>query len=338
MPTLEGRLGRWEVEHLHYWKDRGVMPAARQQLPLVGWRTKIATIGSCFAAHLARVLDGRGFTIGMHPAGIWYNTPSMAQELERIFGDSSLEDEPLWQTEEGRWVHPFKDYGRTFGSREELLQWSAQVDAQAHRLFSTAELVIVTLGLTEVWESTATGRVLVQIPPPDVFRRGIARFRPTNFGQNRANLERIYQTIKWHTNARMIFTVSPVPLYATFRDLDVRIANMISKSTLRAAVADLVSEHPDVLYFHSYEIATSLDRPQLMFETDGRHVRSAGVELIVDEFLRTFGDPSVVPPPADLDWLDERLAAPDPVVPASPLWRRIRRRLQRLTWRLGWRK
>lgn len=335
MPIFRGSLGRWEVEHLHYWKDRGLLPTPVRRVPLLGRNTPIATMGSCFADNLARVLDERGFTIGMHPAGVWYNTASMAQELEHLFGDASLADEPFWQTSAGRWVHPFKAYHRQFDTREELVAWSDSIDAQARALFSNAQVVAVTLGLTEVWESTVTGHTLIQIPPPDVYRSGGARFRPTHVAENLANLERIYRTLKRHTKAELVFTVSPVALYATFRDMDVRVANTISKSTLRAALADLIHEHPDVHYFHSYEIATALDRPQQLYEDDGRHVRKQGVELIMDEFLRMFGDESVTLPPADLAWLEQRLSAPDPV-PVSALRSRITRRVRRVLSRMGW--
>jgi hypothetical protein len=335
MPILEGTLGRWEVPHLHYWKDRGLLPDRARAAPLVGCTTRIATIGSCFASHLARVLDERGFTIGMHPGGIWYNTASMAQELEHLFGERNLDSEPAWETSAGQWVHPFKDYHKQFPTQAALAAWSADIDARARKLFSTADVIVVTLGLTEVWESTASGLTFIQIPVPDLFRRGCARFRPTTVEENRANLERIYQIVKRHTRAEMVFTVSPVPLYATFRDMDVRIANTISKSTLRSALADLLAAHPDVHYFHSYEIATALDRPQALFEDDARHVRRRGVELIMDEFLRTFGDASIAVPQRDAAFLEEQLTTPDPQVPSSQLHRRIRRRIRRLFWRLA---
>jgi hypothetical protein len=276
----------------------------RHGQPIVGRQTRIATIGSCFANRLVHVLEERGFAVAIHPGGLWYNTGSIAQELEHLFGDITLRDEPRWQADDGMWIHPFKDYHERFRTLDELEAWSEAIDDEARRMFESAEVVVVTLGLTEVWYSTATGRPLIHIPPPDLFKHGAGTFRPTHFEENRANLERIYETIAQHTQARLIVTVSPVPLYATFRDMDVRVANAISKSTLRAAVADLICSHPDVLYFHSYEIASSLNQPQLLFEPDGRHVRPAAVELIIAEFLKMFGDASLDPPVVDTSWLE----------------------------------
>jgi hypothetical protein len=214
----------------------------------------------------------------------------MAQELAYLFGESDYADEPLWQDDDGLWIHPFKDYHKRFETREQLIEWSGNIDADARRLFSEADVIVVTLGLTEVWESVQTGRPFIHIPPPDVFRKGVARFRPTSFRDNVDSLERLHRTISSFTKAHLIVTVSPIPLYATFRDMDVRVANTISKSILRAAVAEFLLEHRDVEYFHSYEIASGLERPQELFEDDARHVKPGGVKLLIDQFMKMFAD------------------------------------------------
>ena len=55
MPSLHSRLGTWELENVHAWSDRALeirAPAVR----LVGPETRVATIGSCFAAELASMM------------------------------------------------------------------------------------------------------------------------------------------------------------------------------------------------------------------------------------------------------------------------------------------
>jgi len=303
MPRLKGSLGTWDLKYLHYWKDRGALPGAIA-VPIVNQNTRVATIGSCFAEEIVRVLSDRGFEIAMHPSGLWYNTFSIAQEFEHMFQESPYEEEPLWHTNDGFWIHPFKDYHKKFSSREELLGWSNQIDLRAKKLFTEADVIVITLGLTEIWESIRTGNIFTQLPPPDIFEQGVARFRPSTFQENLANLERVYSLIRKNGSAKIIITVSPVPLYATFRNLDVRIANNISKSTLRTAVAEIVEAHEDVYYFHSYEIVTAVDYPGMFMKEDKRHVREMGVELIMDEFLRTYGVPSLKVKPRDISWLE----------------------------------
>jgi hypothetical protein len=107
-------------------------------------------------------------------------------------------------------------------------------------------------------------------------------------------LERIHELMQQHNpECRLLITVSPVHLWATFRqDLDVISASCNSKSTLRAAVDEFVSAHDNVHYFPAYEMAT-IYRP-LMAQTyfsqgkENFHVNKDTVSFIMDQFFRYF--------------------------------------------------
>ncbi len=154
-----------------------------------------------------------------------------------------------------------------------------------------------------------------------------------------ADLERIRAVIRDRLGAAMVLTVSPVPLHTTFTPLDVRIANMESKSRIRAAVSELVDRHPDVHYFHSYEMTVTAERQGDYFRDDGRHVHRHAVRYIVSEFLRLFADPSLHLADVDTSWLtpiEKTAAVPSkaskegPVARRSvPAWRRVARRARR---------
>ena len=139
--------------------------------------------------------------------------------------------------------------------------------------------------------------------------------------------------------ATLVVTTSPVPLHATFTKLDVRVANMESKSRIRAAVSEFVERHPDVRYFHSYEMVMTAERQSDYFREDGRHVHRHAVKYIVSEFLRLFGDPSLQMADVDSSWLTpiEKTAAtvgPQPKAPRPPrppvsFPRRVARKVRR---------
>ena len=93
--------------------------------------------------------------------------------------------------------------------------------------------------------------------------------------------------------AAMVLTTSPVPLHSTFTALDVRVANIESKSRIRAAMSEFVDRHPDVRYFHSYEMVVTAERQSDYYREDGRHVHRHAVRYIVAEFLRLFADPAL---------------------------------------------
>ena len=144
------------------------------------------------------------------------------------------------------------------------------------------------MGLTEVWFSPSTGNAYNQLIPPKSYKKLKPIFKQTKFNENYENLKKIVDILSEHTKAKIIFTVSPVPLYCTFSKLDVRVANSISKSTLRSSVAEILDYSDNLCYFHSYEIATTMDDPLSIMENDGRHVSEKGISLIMDSFLDTF--------------------------------------------------
>jgi GSCFA family protein len=338
MPTLKGRLGEWHLDDLHNWSDRGLLIGAPID-PLIGQGTKVATIGSCFASELASMMGKVGIIGGMHPGGLFYSTATIRQELERIAGGwPAREAEASWSVD-GGWVDPFRDYGTIHGDEAVLVHEREAADAAADELFRGAGVVVATLGLIETWRNKATGNTYRQIPHPAVFDALSAEFHRLTVAEMLDDLERIRAVVRDTLGAALVLTTSPVPLHSTFTKLDVRVANMESKSRIRAAVSEFVDRHPDVRYFHSYEMVVTAERQSDYFREDGRHVHRHAVKYIVSEFLRHFGDPALQMTDVDSSWLTpiEKTAAtvgPQPAPRKAPrppvsLPRRVVRKVRR---------
>jgi hypothetical protein len=113
--------------------------------------------------------------------------------------------------------------------------------------------------------------------------------------------------------ARIILTVSPVPLVATATDRHVVAATTYSKAVLRVA-AEHATRHRDVVYFPAYEIVTSSAASNDVFEPDRRTVSKKAVDTVMDAFLSrcdTTGT-RVQPAPApaaDTSTLSSKIAA-----------------------------
>lgn len=294
---LKTRRGDYEVPHLMRWSERQPQPGVDSGgSALVGRSTAMATIGSCFAERVVEVLQARGFDATFHPGGLQYNTFSLAQEFDHLFGpDDPYCDDDFVLGVDGKWEHLFRKALRA-PDRDALLARQVAIDEEARQAYRRAELIVITLGLTEIWERQRDGLVAVGVPPQPTFGQGGFRFRNSTVAENLANLLRIRNRLAEHTDAKLLVTVSPVPLSATFRDLDIITANCESKSRLRAAVADLREAHPDVHYFHSYELVSHWQGQGTFFLPDGRHVSPQGVAFIMNEFLRMHGAPDVKPP------------------------------------------
>ena len=302
MPTLKSRLGDWELDHLHAWSDREERIRA-ETVRLIDRSTKVATIGSCFAQELAKVMGTVDIHGGMHPGGLFYSTATIRQELERIAGGwPERAADPAWHIADG-FVDPFRDYDTRYPDEAALLAARAEADAAADVLFEGAQVVVVTLGLIETWRSPTTGNTYRQIPHPAEFPSLGAVFHRLTVSEMLDDLERIRTVVREHLGAELVVTTSPVPLHTTFTALDVRVANVESKSRIRAAVSEFVDRHPDVRYFHSYEMVVTAERQSDYFRDDGRHVHRHAVRYIVSRFLDLFGDPDLRLPDVDTSWI-----------------------------------
>ncbi|HTY23767.1 MAG TPA: GSCFA domain-containing protein [Desulfomonilaceae bacterium] len=272
--------------------------------------TRIASMGSCFAREIKNVLIREGFSYiteeTHHPAAIhasaaWervYNVFCMRQIFEYTFGD--------WNAAKRWWEAPvsgkIQDPFRRIVLYDTLEQ--AEADFVTHKLCSRsalerAEVLILTLGLTEIWEDAIDDSVICLPSGPYVNEGGDMgryRFRVSRYAENLENLERIHQIMALHNPAcRIIITVSPVHLWATFReDSDVISASCNSKSTLRAVADEFVARHENAYYFPAFEMATiyqpMMGRPIFAEGRENFHVNSETVELIMKGFFEFYCD------------------------------------------------
>ena len=239
----------------------------------------------------------------MHPSRLFYDTRSIRQEIERMFGGwPEYATEPYWRVR-GGFVHPFKDYKRVFATEADLKEWSDELDRKAESLFSSAEVVVITLGLIEAWKQPRTGNFYTEIPHPDNFESLGAKLYRLSVSEMFDDLQRIREVLREHTQAEIIITVSPIPLHATMTPLDIRVANIESKSRIRAAVSEFIDRFPDVHYFHSYEIVTTAERLGDFMLEDGRHVHRKAVDYVICEFLKMFAREELTIPEVDISWL-----------------------------------
>lgn len=288
--------------------EHGVYPLPTDSGLHIDRNTPIASMGSCFAREIRKVLLKYEYNYileetekwaACHASAAWertYNTFSMRQIFDYTFNE--FNPNIRW------WVSP--DTGKVQDPYRRIILYEsieeAEKDFESHieaskKAITRAEVFILTLGLTEIWENIHDNSVICLPSGPYVNEGGDMtdyRFRVSRYQENLENLESIYQTLKVNNpDCRLIITVSPVHLWATFRDdMDVISANCNSKATLRAVADQFVCNHDDVFYFPSYEIATSFN--QLMNISpfvEGKenfHINQGTVDLIMEHFFKYF--------------------------------------------------
>jgi len=302
---------------------------------------KVATAGSCFAQNIARYLKKSGFhflvTESAHPIlpaavaerhgyglysarfGNIYTARQLLQLFDRAYGVFAPAEDTWPASDGGGVVDPFRPTIEPGGyaSEAELRADRDHHLGKVRKMFETLDIFVFTLGLTEGWESVKDGAVFPLCPGVSGGRFDPARHRFHNFRVSEviADLTAFIAKLRGvNPGARIIFTVSPVPLAATMSGNHVLAATTYSKSVLRAAAQEVVETHDGVFYFPSYEIISGAPAAARYFAEDMRNVTEEGVAHVMSVFLRHAAgiEPAEAAPAAH--------AEPDPTIAAAREW------------------
>ena len=272
---------------------------------------KFFCAGSCFARNIEEHLIYRDIPVlsrrivspkeeyPKRPTGIVnkFTTASILNELKWLVQPHDPE-EALVETQKG-WVDLQLMESQPPVSLERGIERRRYIESEYFPRIREADVVVMTLGLTEVWFDALHEIYLNAAPPLWSVRRSPARFwfERTDVAFNLGALEDIHALLKrLNPAAKIVVTVSPVPLDTTFTSDDILVANTYSKSALRAAAQAFAEAHDDVDYFPSYELVM-LSRRDAAFWLDYRHVEDEAVGRVVSAFISSYiGDVAVADP------------------------------------------
>lgn len=266
---------------------------------LLSQNERVASAGSCFARHIASNLRDHGFNYFCTEPGAEYSanfgniytTLQLWQLLERAYGRFAPEDR-VWRRGE-RYVDALRPraFPDGFTSSEAVLEAESQHLAEVRRLFEGMDTFIFTLGLTEGFCSAVDGTAYPVCPGKDVGEFDPRRyvFRNLDVSENVDFLAKFIEGLRAvNPAARIILTVSPVPLVATMEDRSVIQSTVYSKSVLRVCADEIRRRFDNVEYFWSYEIVTATYNTDRYFEPDRRSVNALGVAHVMRSFFRHF--------------------------------------------------
>lgn len=301
------------------WKrtERGRKLTVRN-IPIINRSSKIFTMGSCFALEIRHELRRRGFDVYPKYDEIefdqtsqildslpdrdninHYDTFTIRQEVELAFGQSHYRPEDFWEVRDSainkvmRRDSVYQDpYRKNIYAADAagILEVSRKVGGAIRDGLERADVYVFTLGLIESWLNTANGLYVCSYPGTGG-GGGAAQtvLHVGTFQENYENLKRVCDLIFGaFPQKHIILTVSPVALERTFRDMDVVVANMESKTLLRAAAGQICREYPNVHYLPSFELFAYHD----LAHDNGRHATRDGVETVLDLFDRCFMEPA----------------------------------------------
>ncbi|WP_151447303.1 GSCFA domain-containing protein [Lacisediminimonas profundi] len=280
---------------------------------------KVATMGSCFAQHISRHISAAGLDYlvtekapeGMEPDvaralgygvfsaryGNVYTVRQAVQLFDRAFGRFEPA-EGVWARGD-RYVDAFRPQiePEGFGTADEVREASVVHLKHVRDVFTQADWIVFTLGLTEAWRSKLDGAIYPTAPGVAGGSFSPDRHEFVNFtaGEVRDDLLALSSRIAdVNPKAKILLTVSPVPLIATYEKRHVLVSTTYSKAALRVAADEAERMLGNVIYFPSYEIITSPAAGGRYYADDLREVTEQGVKHVMRIFSKHFL-PAVLP-------------------------------------------
>jgi hypothetical protein len=297
--------------------------------PLIGKATKVTAFGSCFAEHIAAHLGALGYNLSKDRVPNIYisrmgegmvNTYAILQQFEWAL-ENVKPPENLW--------HGY--HCEEFGYDEEIRKTTRQV-------FSETEVFVITLGLSEIWYDEATGGIFWRAVPMKCYDASRHKFRVCSFAETKDNISQIYEMIRKHVpRAKTVFTLSPIPLAATFRPVSIITANSVSKAILRAALDEFYRDNSaqlnqSLFYFPSFEIVNDLFQDK--FDMDFRHPHRHIVSFVTKVFEAVYCEGGVTMEQMDVLLRETRQAQGEITTVSESVPRTLRNLIRFLRGRL----
>jgi hypothetical protein len=280
---------------------------------------KVATMGSCFAQHIAKHIAASGLhyyitekapedleaaeaqrrNYGVFSAryGNMYTVRQALQLFQRAFGIFEPH-ERVW-SRGSSYVDPFRPQiePNGFASSDAVIAATEAHLACVREMFLNANWIVFTLGLTEAWRSKVDGAIYPSAPgvAGGSFDSNTHEFINFTVDQVRSDLSQLINEVgSINPGVKFLLTVSPVPLIATYENRHVLVSTTASKAILRVVADEATRTFKNVWYFPSFEIITSPAAGNNYFEDDLRGVRSIGVAHVMRAFTESF-----LAPPSD---------------------------------------
>ncbi|MCC0005439.1 MAG: GSCFA domain-containing protein [Methylobacteriaceae bacterium] len=278
---------------------------------------RVATAGSCFAQEIAMRLQASGYHYYLAERapeqmsaaearrqnyfmyscryGNIYTTAQLLQLIDRAYGRFKPEIDFWVRPEDGRYVDPFRPRIEPagFATVEEMHADREKHLAAVRTMIETMDVFVFTFGHTETWRHKKDGAILQLAPgvaggewDPDVYE-----FYNMSVGEVvrdfTAALDRITAI---NPRVRVVLSVSPVGIIATYEDRHVAVSNSAVKAILRAAADEVVRARPNVAYFPSYDLATVSANVPRFYGEDTRRINPYGADRAMEIFFEHFTD------------------------------------------------
>lgn len=280
---------------------------------------RVATAGSCFAQEIAHRLQSSGYTYYLAerpPAdmsaaeaerrnyamyscryGNLYTTAQFLQLIDRAYGRFTPQLDYWTRPEDGRFVDPFRPRIEPDGyaTIDEMRADREQHLASVRDMLETMDVFIFTFGHTETWRHKPDGAILQLAPgvAGGEWDENVYEFYNMTVSEVvRDFLAAVDRIREVNPRVRIILSVSPVGIIATYEDRHVIVSNMAVKSILRAAADEVVRARPNIAYLPSYDLVNVSPNAARFYRDDTRRINPHGIDRTMKMFFDHFTDQS----------------------------------------------
>ena len=281
---------------------------------------RVATAGSCFAQEIAHRLQASGYTYylaerppsGMSAAeaercnyfmyscryGNLYTTAQLRQLIDRAYGDFIPQLDYWTREEDGRIVDPFRPRIEPdgFATIEEMREERNRHFFAVRQMIETMDVFVFTFGHTETWRHKPDGAILQLAPgvAGGEWDDNVYEFYNMTVSEVvrdfLASVDRIREI---NPKVRIVLSVSPVGIIATYEERHVVVSNTAVKAILRAAADEVVRARPNIAYFPSYDLVNVSPNAARFYRDDTRRINTQGIDRTMKMFFDHFTDKSL---------------------------------------------
>ena len=240
---------------------------------LLNHRSKVLTMGSCFAASMGARLSKLPLEVMTQPFGTLFHPFAITRALSDIVSVEVYE-------QNGYFLHP--DYHSVFtaSSTSELLADIRSVATEVSSFVRSADYLILTWGTAFSYFDKHLNKTVANCHkmPADRFEKQLS-----TVDEIVSNFCSLLSTLP--STTQVVLTVSPVR-----HTKDGIPENQVSKSTLRLAADRVAKQFENVHYFPAYEIILDELRDYRFYEADLIHPNEQAQDYIWGRFVSTYFD------------------------------------------------
>lgn len=243
----------------------------------INYDSKILSIGSGFSKIFKNHLSKYNFDINNNPFGTIYNPISIFNLIHQTLENKEIDQNYITEND-GYWNH-FDFHPKVkSGSKAELIDQLQTSVNSSHEYLKETDFLILTLGSAFVYKLTDNQKTVANCH----------RAARNKFDKQLLSTQEIvdgFRSVYGKLNhvKNIVLVVSPVQ-----HTKDSLTLNAVSKSTLRLACHQIMSEFPYVKYFPAYEFLTSDLRDYRFYQRDLIHPNELAMDYIFKKFVESY--------------------------------------------------